>query len=633
MHRLMRCMCKNLFRASEAAKDSKPQDSERKEIVLETRQGLYVDEEKSGSEIESSISGEELEGFLSTLKKNREQLSQEEQVSKPVIKTVNPNPGDIELGTSKAEKKEKAPALAEEIIPELLTHRTAPDPEKRISTVPPSTTKPPKRQTLIAPKRTAWEQFQDLSVAKQIAALSIAALPIVIVGISMTEPDAPPAPADTRISKLLQPVAERPAPLPRVEREVVVEKKVEPKVVEAPKEVEKRAQPRAYTALYQNSIEGDFENVIRLAAPQLSSLSNEEKALYFEAQLARAGRDPVRIRDIRNSIQSANSERDSDSALRRAQLTSYLRDPNAKSGAGKIIEGYRQLVMTRPRDPILFAYLGMGYEKMDRPDLAFEAWDQALTLEPQMVWLIERREQFHRNMKDYKNAMSMASRLSKISGYQAAGFTKMAEIAKLQGDESSAANFYRQSLKYKEDVKTRLALADQLSDSDKDPSKDLLAALAKAPNKATKSKILTQLGKLSCNSNQIDQGLRYLKQAVKETPNYAVAFYERGLCERKAGNAKGSASAFASALKYDPNNHQIWMQYAFSLEADGKSKPALSALQQALKIKVNDGTHLAMAQMLLKLKRQQEALVHAKKAIALNPNNQKARLLVSELEK
>ena len=602
-NRLLRCICKNLFRANDASKSSSSKPLEPQNVVLETKRGFYMEEEQQG-EAESSISEGDMDSFLSTLKKNKKEISLSDNDSRAVPKVVRPADGNIELGDLKTEKK---PKKDEESLPDF-------------SEPNPSYVSRPSRKP-VPPPRDLWDKIQDLSPKEKILGGSaLGVLLIVLISVfSLREKPRVEVNVDPSISKLLTP------------RQIEEERRPAP--IEPAPFVKAPAEPARYLdSMRRSSYAGDFENVIRIGAVNRARLRPSELALFFDAQLIRAGNDGKRITEIRAEIEKVGG-RDMDSVLRRSHSLSLLKDPALSDSLPKILGVFKSLSLTRADDPLVYAYLGLAYEKLENLEQASAAWDQAITLEPNLAWLLERREQIFRARKEFKNASDMAGRLAKVPGFEARGYELLYELEKIQNNSAEAIKNLKLALKAENKSSLRIALANELGDRPKDALKELESALSTEQDPKARTEIQTQIGRHYCNLKNYNAGLAALKKALKEKPDYAAAHFERGFCESKAGNNKKAATAFAAALKYNPQDHRAWFYYGISLQMDNKIRAAVSALTRSIQIRPTDAAHLQLAEILASERKRQEALVHAKRAIKLNPKNAKAQKLIADLQR
>lgn len=664
-HRMLKCLCKNLFRANQAlagkthsAKADTPPSSTASSSVTEPKAPAgadYFSDEKSVDDVESSMSSAELEGFLSDLKKPKDSPKSPEEVRTAPARSADapkvrlPDPAaTIELGESRAERKpaKKEPKDFETELLESMPEPSQPSLDDISMTIPSKVAENPtfERSSRARHTRTEtkfwdklWSQFTRAHWGVQAGIGFALFLPVIALMALLFWPEEKPEQAmDPAISKLLTPQPKRQEAKPSKPAEVPPPPSPKPAEV-TPAASAKSSAPQSdqkrYEKLYASTLNGDFENVIRLAASHVSSLQPEELALYFEAQLVRAGKDSKRISEIRGEIDSALKSTGRDTALLRAHSVSVLRDPQQKDDLKRVVETLRSLSLTRARDPFVFTYLGMTYEKFDRLDLSHNAWDQALTLEPRLAWLLQRREQIYRNQSDLKNAQAMAARLARIKGFEADGLARQAMIAKLSGNTAEATKLYRQSLKYDDNFEVRMTLVKSMEDRPDEAIAELQSSLKSATDRAARARVFTGLGRAYCLKSDPKTGAAYLRKAVKEKSDHSEAYSELGLCQRSAKNYSASVEAFENALKYDQQDPQLWTEYSISLQLFGKLNPAIAALKRSLQIDPTDTAHLQLAQILVKLNRPEEALGHAKKAAALNPNNRRARGLVAQLEK
>ncbi len=655
----MQCMCKHLFKAKDAQKVDGPTPTQNA-ATLESNRGFYLEDEETSEGPESSLSSEQLDGFLNKLKKSRENLSEGDQNAETPAPRVMISTAEIEVGESRAQKP-KSPSPTESTDANLLLESTSldsietmaplPNRESKIQRV--SNANPRESRSKPVPQASLWEKFLDLDFSKQLGIVASIAIPLTALIVWMTKEEVKQEVMDPRVQQLLTPNSatgersrtsnsEEPSQKP-----INLSKNTEatPEAVRqkaATKPPPPPATPTPSTnpsdnSLFQNMLadtyQGNFENVVRAGAGKVKTLSDEELALYFEALLARAGRNYERIQQIRADIESSRPRAAMPSSIMRAQLVALMRDPRATNNLKRVLETFESLSLTRSRDPLVFAYWGMAYERLERLDLAHKIWDQALTLQPKLAWLIERRLQIYESKDDKKNAIQMATQLSRISGFELAGYSKLGLFYEQAGQKDLAEKSYRMALRYEENPQLRITLADRFVGSPQESIRELQIALSKAEEPKIKAAILMRLGKNFCEVNDTESGLKYLRTAIKENPTSSEAYFQRGLCERKMKLEAKASESFEAALKYSQKDYRLWYYYGLSLNGQGKSRAAIAALTRSLQLQPSEAAHILIAEALKSQSKKQEALVHAKKALQLNPESKRARLLLSELQK
>lgn len=94
---------------------------------------------------------------------------------------------------------------------------------------------------------------------------------------------------------------------------------------------------------------------------------------------------------------------------------------------------------------------------------------------------------------------------------------------------------------------------------------------------------------------------------------------------RDRQNWRGAIEAYKNALAEDPEQPDIWVQYAHALKEEGKIEDAVDSYRLAVKKMPDDAeTYVHLAHALKRLKRTDEAASAFKKAIDLNPADEES---------
>ena len=134
-----------------------------------------------------------------------------------------------------------------------------------------------------------------------------------------------------------------------------------------------------------------------------------------------------------------------------------------------------------------------------------------------------------------------------------------------------------------------------------------------------------------------EKALVYVTEAVELKPDFAEAWYNKGMAHGKLGQPKEALACFDEALKLDPNDCQAWYGKGAALGELGQPKEALACFGEILKLDPSDcqswyGKGMALG----KLERYKEALACYDEAIRLKPDfaeawNNKGAILCDEL--
>ena len=102
---------------------------------------------------------------------------------------------------------------------------------------------------------------------------------------------------------------------------------------------------------------------------------------------------------------------------------------------------------------------------------------------------------------------------------------------------------------------------------------------------------------------------------------------------RDRHNWRDAIDAYKNALAEDPEQPDIWVQYAHVLKEDGEIEDAVDAYRLAVKKMPEDAeTHTHLAHALKRLKRTDEAIAVFKQAIDLNPSDEESVRELSALQ-
>ena len=110
-------------------------------------------------------------------------------------------------------------------------------------------------------------------------------------------------------------------------------------------------------------------------------------------------------------------------------------------------------------------------------------------------------------------------------------------------------------------------------------------------------------------------------QVIKINPNYANAYYYRGVIRYELGDKQGAIDDYSQAIKINPNYHHAYHFRGLTHRKLGNNQNAIDDYTQALKIKPNDKfTYYFRGAARSKLGDKQGAIDDYTQAININPN-------------
>ena len=646
--RQIRCICRFNFRPKDvanriAATSNSPIEDKNQE-PLAPRHTTNFDETSESEISKESISETQLDDYISNLKQMQGDLKQEEVKTKANEKIVLPKTfkGTIEIEERLKPKKSDDDSSAVVSLEEETTATEDSinlDQAQAAESVEAFKSPSQRRQTRPEFKETDWrESFIDFSKSKKgVFALSsgIVLLLLLTLTIVFSAKEIQDEKPDPYLSQLLQnkkkvldkTLEDKPV---RLKNDHTTKNTVPPaKTLAASKAPTKtfRKDQSNYSNLLSMSFRADYSKLIKEA--ESIKLSLPERCLYLEALLLSPGTSPKRRASILQEVQKLKSSQQDSSILSRVESVAYLSSSNQKSRL-YAIQILKSLQITRADDPLVYAYLGSAYEKLGKPKLALGAWNQSLTIEPRLVWVLKKKLNSLRQQNELDAAMSVSTQLSAVAGEEALAFRLMAEIYVLKKNQSAAIESYKKSIKLEDQFQARMELA-RLLRLKKDSSAAYHAeqALKLASNSTERRNSYFLEAEILCDQKEwLGAAANYLK-AFNEDSNYFTALSQKASCEMTGRSFERAARTYQTILKRKPSAHLVWVDYGIALRRSNKLKPARAAYERSIQLKDNDRAHYELASLLLSQKERKLAAYHAKKAVALNPKNMAAQKLIA----
>ncbi len=644
VNRAIKCACKNIFVAKAFDDGKKSEVKEDVEVFKE--EGVTS---KNIDSVEQDVNDPNLDHYVSFLRQSKPQMKVSESSEFVELTPIKSNPiEEIEVSQPSisrgketlAEPADAGDAELEETVTSRLNHNQKSQPSTQAAPQSPS------KSRLSAGKETIKIKYpvprppimHDPRKIYALAGAGVVAIILLVFAISSKPSEQIVEQNDPYLQQLLtkkssnavqsantspkvQPAPSLKLPEPRKMAETKAELDQKPAV----------KSPVILDNLLEATFEGNFENVIRIASTS-KNLDDEEKAVFLEALFARAGAQINRHADLMDQLHKYRSEYPDSSALMRAKAVGILKNPSENKNLNQALEILRSLSLTRSRDPLVFTYLGFVFQELDRLDLAHQAWDQALTIQRDFVWLLQVRDHFYRDEEKFDRAMKMATALNKIPGHEADGLKRQAEIAYLMKDIPSAVAFYQKAQRHEDSAELRLAAGRiQMESNSAAAIREFEIALQRKPSPLQKRDILIELGRTHCHKKNYEAASAAFKRAFSEDPNSILIAIEKSNCDLEAGRYNSAAATLEKALKLNPNNAQLWYNYGFALYRQDKQRPSLAALKRSLELRDSDQSHVMLAQVFIGMKKKQEAGQHLKKALQLNPKNKTAKQMLRTL--
>lgn len=646
--RTIKCSCKYSFRPSEVlhqAKSSKESSDHKKDP---NRTSFF--EEKNQSEgnntSKEALTDDKVDSFLNSLRTSHTRLKAEELTKrkKDDVKIQLPTEvGEIEIDDEKI-KRSESPTLETKNL-DLFDEASSTGEETEVSA-------PKKRKAIenehyresFARRQAAQAEPKDLQEKLQdfvrkpvgIASLGLFGASLLAIALSFFFFSSPEKKVqeDPYLSQLLQErtkTAQKPilvknrAPIEQANQKIA-QKNL--KQQSEKKKLPKTAQKKKVNLTRLNYL-GNYEGILQqVKTPDPNN--SEEIANYYEAVFLHPKSSANKIRSALVTLKNISSAK-GDSILVRsfsAGLIASKTSANIKAA----IEQLQNLQLTRSKDPLVYAYLGLAYYNLNKPKLALTSWNQALTLNGSLAWVLKKKENYYRKLGKRIEAKNASTLISQIPEESHHGYRLLAENYLLEKNVSQASLYFQKSLEQEKSWSAHIALSKILLA--KSPQQSLRQSeLALEIAQSTAQNRESELGRAEafCQMKQTKEAGYAFNRVLKIDPNYIRALEKKADCETKSKDFRSAANSYQRYLKVKPTNARIWFAYGQALEKSGKQRPAIAAALRSVQIKESVEAHLYLAKSFLKQQNKVKALFHATRAQQINPKSAEARKLIADL--
>ena len=117
-----------------------------------------------------------------------------------------------------------------------------------------------------------------------------------------------------------------------------------------------------------------------------------------------------------------------------------------------------------------------------------------------------------------------------------------------------------------------------------------------------------------------DEALAFADEALKLQPASPDTLNLKGAAERAMGRSAGALASFATALKFAPDNAQIWLNLSSTQGDLGNFTDALQSVERSLALHPTAEAWNNRAAALRALKRPKDALESCEQALAIQPD-------------
>ena len=257
------------------------------------------------------------------------------------------------------------------------------------------------------------------------------------------------------------------------------------------------------------------------------------------------------------------------------------------------IEFYERAAALQPDHTLPYMYLGAAYSDLGQFDRAIQYTRRVIATQPD-------------NAAAHRNLGAIYSK----AGQVAKSIEHLEKAAALRPDHAATLGnlgaMYREAGKY-----TRAIAA-------------LKKAVTIRPEDATDC---LNLGVVYCDVGQFDNAIEYLGKALEINPGYVLAYVNIGNAYRRQGKYPLAIGYFEKALELQTGRSQFQILMAFGDTYDkmNEHEKAIPYFRKAIRLNPDHGNaHLLLGLAYRATKRGNEARVHFKKTLEIEPNHPQA---------
>jgi len=649
--KIIRCACKFNFRPKSLVKTKTPSTKNEKPTILRNSDlDFHQEETVEISNTPSDITDGQINNYISSLQKAHDDIKTLEEDSKevPIVSKSIDGPIEIDerISIRRQKQLEKEESLqqtegTDEDSELNKTPKMAVEP-KAPSAIPPPTAIRYQTSDISSKKNESW-QFWALNLYQKHTKLLISGTIsiVVLLGFAVYWISRSPAPVekpDPYLSQLLKKNSDVSSDLLPSSHHRTKEKHINLKT--PPKKtlpLRSKKVPVAvqrvnlYPKLLRYSYAGEYEKLISLAEEK-EHLSSGERALYFEARILSQNTSEKKKRQTLEDIKKSKKRNPDTSIFMRAEALAWTQSLHQQLIL-RGVEQLKSLQLTRPKDALVYAYLGLAYDRLKKPRLALKEWNEVETLEPKLAWVIKKKEAYFQGSNKISKAISEAAALTKVEGQEADGHMILAKLYFLKKNKRASILHYKKSIQYEDSVGARLELGKLLLR--RNPKQALIQfeqTITITDNSTIRRNAYVLKARALCRLKKYNLSSAAYLDAFRQDANFYDAFKEKAACEISAGYYSRASRSYQSILKDKPRDAEIWLKYGTTLFKTPKKKAAIAAVQKSIELHETGVARYELANMYNALGMKRAALKQARRAYSLNPHDRKIRRLLGSLK-
>lgn len=208
---------------------------------------------------------------------------------------------------------------------------------------------------------------------------------------------------------------------------------------------------------------------------------------------------------------------------------------------------YHQYLDKNPFSQFAWFNLGVNYNNQEKYYRSIEAFDYALTIDPEYVMAMQGKADSLVQMEQYQEAINFYKRSIELSEEDSETLCEIGECYRMLDKPDTAVDYYNRSLK----------LDEQYADA------------------------WFGLGIIKYEENNIVESIVQIKHAIKIAPYNSDYWYALGLSCREISFKEDAEEAFEKALKLFPYDSDVWLTYAEMKYTSGEVERAIEVLLSA----------------------------------------------------
>jgi protein O-mannosyl-transferase len=284
---------------------------------------------------------------------------------------------------------------------------------------------------------------------------------------------------------------------------------------------------------------------------------------------------------------------------------------------------FKKAIENFPSDPELHFNLGVTLQKTGRPDLAFKSFAKAAEIKFDFALAYDRMGQILYGKKDYKGAMDMYDKA--LNAHSGLGdiYCDIGNVFFAQNDFEKADKYYKKAIELNKTIYE--AVYNQcviIEKNNKIP--EAIDCYSKCLDKFDNHpEVLNNLGSIMLSRKDYEKAEKYLLDAIAIDDSFSDAHYNLALLYENINKPEKAWQHYCSFAEKSADNLEMLHGICALLGDSGNMDEAVSCYERILQ--KNPGSaidHFQLGIVFLRKGLNNEAQVHFKKALEIDPENE-----------